>query len=228
MGRAGPSKIHRNPRAALLLAGAFVALLVIPAGDSTVALQLRGSSSVAGIGSWSPFSAASTSAGVGACTATMQGVVASTVPSARAVVYVNESTSCPGRTVFVLLPGLRFSNALPSLAGHRLVGSLTLVAAAGVTGMLRSVRFYLQQVGGGNPILSTTDAAIRRGAVTTASTSVNPLVTATSYGLGIQMTLLRPLVVSTARVSVMFAFPLDDTGVVRAEVEESAVVIFTY
>jgi hypothetical protein len=212
----------------LMILGILVGLLVLPIGASDVVLQLRPTSSVSGVTTWATLAGATTTAGAGTCTTTLKGLVPGVSAPARAVVYLNESARCPSRTPFTLLPALRFGNGLLVPSGHVLAVSVALTSVGGTVTMLRTLRVYVQQVGGGNPILSTTDGTLRRGAITVATTSLNALPATGTYGIGVTMTLQRPFVPGTATLSMVLQFALDDGGVLRGTVQESASFVITY
>ena len=229
MGAGAPSRRALTARLGTAAGlGLLLVLLVLPGGDSLVTIEERGRATALGSPTWVPFSATSTSAGPGPCTARSTAVVPTGPAPSRASVYLNETPTCRSLRAFTLLPSARFIDGLGVPAGHVLQASLTITALSGATTMVRTLRLFLQQVGGGNPRLSTTDATIRRGAIMIASTSTNPLAAAGTYGMGCQMTLVRPPTVSSARIALVFTFTQDDGGVVRAVLEESVALAITY
>jgi hypothetical protein len=141
---------------------------------------------------------------------------------------VTEPGGCGSRTRLVFLPPLHFGNGLPVTAGHVLDARLDLVKTSGTLGLTGNLQLYLQQVGGGNPIVTPTHILVRNGVVTTASTSVVALASGSTYGPGIRMTLVHPAVVSTLTLTVVLYVYLDDGGVIRAVQQMALTFTFTY
>ncbi|MCI4360284.1 MAG: hypothetical protein L3J91_01130 [Thermoplasmata archaeon] len=194
------------------------ALLVLPLSGPArgdVALQLSTQSSIAGATSFAPMSAVTVSA-AGGCRSTETTTLPFGSGSDRANVAVVEPRGCGTRTRLTFLPGDQFTDALSAAASHVLTARLDLVAMNGSTTMLRNVQLYVQRSGGANPIVTGTHILVRNGVTTTASTSTATLAPATSYGIGLRMTLTHLAAAGLATLTVVLSVTLDDGGVVRA------------
>ena len=202
-----------------------LALLALPTGAAGGTLEMAGAPAIAGRTTPGPLTATTTSSGVGSCASAATG---SAPTSSRGSVALVEPATCPSRTRLAFLPMLEWTNGFAVPAGHVDSVRIDLLTVGGATAMLRNVRVYVQAATGLFGILTTTPIQIRNGVVTTASTSPATLPAATLVGLGIQCTLVRPAVLSTASLTLLLVVTLDDGNLPRVVVDESLDVAMTY
>jgi hypothetical protein len=214
-----------------LFVTAALALLVLagtPAAGADSVLELRASAGAGARAAFGGLSAVRTQAGAGICLSNATGAVPFAAGSARGSISVVEPHRCAGGTKLTFPPPLRFANGLLVAVGHVLTARVDITALAGKTAMARDVQFYLQRVGGTNPIVTTTHARILNGAVSVARSSTATLAAGLTYGVGLRMTLVRQATVSTFTVTLVLFLTLDDGGVTRAVEQETIGLTFTY
>jgi hypothetical protein len=193
-----------------------------------VALQFHGQGSATGSAPLAPFTAVTTMAGGGGCRSTQTTTLPFGAGSARGAVAITEPRGCATLHRLTFRPSVQFTNALPVTAGHVLDAQLDLLSMSGSTSMMSNVQFYLQQVGGGNPILTATHALIAAGAISTASTSAGTLAAGTTYGVGIRMILVHLATTGTVTVNALLFLYVFDGGVQRAVDQQILSFRFTY
>jgi hypothetical protein len=206
----------------------FLSLLLSPEVGGLVVIELRAGSVVVPIPTPGTLANGTAVAGAAACRSTMTASTPGGPAPARAAVSVVEPRGCPTRTRLVFFPGLGVQNTLPVSAGHVLRASLTLVSLSGTTAMLRTVRIYLQQSGGANPIVTATPIAVRNGVATTSQSSNAVLGAASSYVLGVRINLLHQATVSSATLDLLIVFDLQAGGTTRAQFQEWIGLTLTY
>lgn len=175
-----------------------------------------------------PVTAATTTAGTLLCLSTATGSVPFLAGNARGSAAVAEPRTCGSRTRLTFHPPIQFANALPAVTGHILTVQLTAVTLGGASTIFRSVRLYVQTVGGGYPIVTATAVSIVRGAITVASSSTAVLASTLTYGIGFRMQLTRAAVVSAASIVIVAEFVVADAGRSNAVVQERFALTFTY
>lgn len=220
----------RRSRRWIALVAALALLLIpsLPSASAHVVLQFSSRETVAAVATLGPLTATTVAAGAGVCRSTETATVPFVTNNARAMAKVVEPRTCPTLTRLIFLPAILFSNGLAVPAGHLLDVRLDLTAHSGTFAMLRNVQLYVQHVGAGNAIVTPTHIVIRNGLVTSASTSAAALTAGQTYGIGLRMTLARPLVSSSATLTVIAVFFVNDGGVPRAFSMEFTQVTLTY
>lgn len=210
--------------------GAAVAVLALalPGGTADALLQFEGHGTASGQSALAPLAAGNARAGIGPCATTERATVVATPSAARGSISVAEPRGCPSRSTLVFLPALTWLDGLSVPVGHTLQVAVLIASIGGTPGLFRSVSVYAQGATGGHAVLTTTSARITRGAITRSESSVGTLAPTVSYGLGIQMTLVKQRVVTTASVSVDLVLTLDDGGTPRAIGFESIAIAFSY
>ncbi|MCI4368440.1 MAG: hypothetical protein L3K09_02610 [Thermoplasmata archaeon] len=212
-------------------AGGFATLATLlffggAVSDVTLSYTLIGG--VTGVSPMAPLSAVNASAGGGACASNATGTVPFGNGSAAANATVVEPRGCPSATQLVFLPPVELTNGLPVTAGHSAQIRLDIVTINGTTAMLTDVRFYIQEVGGGNPIVTGTSANITNGSIATMSTSNATLVALNTYGVGFLMNLTRPFLSGAATVNLTLTVYLFDGGAVEALSQELVTFLVFY
>ena len=214
----------------LAAVGSFLFILILllaPELSAALTLEASGQGTALSFGTPAPLAAVSSSAGRAPCVSTLSVRGPSVTTPAWDSVNVTEPRACPSRTTLTFLPGAEFTNSLVTAAGHLLVARLTIVALGGTFAILRNVRLYLQQVGGGNPIV-TTSSTIRNGVIGNPQGSAATLSASTIYGVGLRMTLSHLATTSMAQVLVVVQFVLDDGGIPRSTFQERVFLTLTY
>ncbi|MFI5415590.1 MAG: hypothetical protein ACHQ16_08105, partial [Candidatus Lutacidiplasmatales archaeon] len=176
---------------------------------------------------FAPLTGVATGAGRGGCASTATPTLPGGPGPAHAAVAVAEPHSCGTRTRLTFLPPVRFSNGLPVLAGHALGASVFLLSASGTTSTVRRMTVYVQSLGVGTPILSTS-VSIVNGAVVTNSTNLASVTAAGTYGVGFRMQLLHSPTAQTFTLSLVLEIVLFDGGLVRAVDTEAVSLVVTY
>jgi hypothetical protein len=201
---------------------------VLPITGGVVVVQMQGAALPKGAASFAPLTATTATAGAGVCATTETGSVPFAANNARGAAAIVEPRTCASGTRLVFLPAVRFTDALPAAAGHVLTARLDGVVVNGTVAILRNVQFYVQSVGGGNPIVTATHVTILRGTLRTVSSSTATLAVPTTYGIGVRMQLTRPAVSSTAQVALLVYLVDHDGGVTNVVAEQWVSFTFTY